>query len=578
MEYKIIAKNECRYLSEVLDELPKNCLLDKGVTGCGGTTLALNDKMNTIIVAPNVSMVISKDNLNDHRRDVVKYDVMGVMGGIDKEEISKYISTHSVLKFVVTYDSFEKLVHVISKCKSSSFLNSFFILVDEWHDMFNYYAFRNKAIRSVLSTVYKFKCVTYMTATPINNRIVLKELMHLDRYIIEWPGYKNMKVIGKHVNKPLSATCDFIKKSLKCKFNLHIFVNSVKFIELVIRHTGLTKEDIRIICSNDKKNIDLLNKQDLVLNSIKDPVKKINFYTASCFAGSDIMDNNGLILVVSDTYRETTLVDISTRLIQICGRIRNYSKNHIYHIFSTSRYNQNISYEDFERECKDRFDKDEKFCSIMNSNNDLNQRIVSVKDSYIRIEIEKGKNPLYVADINFMNMDINNYCVKDCYKTRLLYKQELDKNGIENEINFWKVESVKKPKQKTFKKLYSEYVNSKNIDYTEVKDDIEKHNPLFKQIYDNIDYEDVIKLQYSKDKILQLLNFKLHNKTIVSDIESKIQYNVNYTLHDIKNILSESYKKFNISKTAKATDMNEYFNVKNKISGSTRYMIILNKL
>jgi hypothetical protein len=55
----------------------------------------------------------------------------------------------------------------------------FFLLIDEWHVLFNQYVFRESAVTEVLKIVPLFKEVTYMTATPVEDEFILKEVKHL---------------------------------------------------------------------------------------------------------------------------------------------------------------------------------------------------------------------------------------------------------------------------------------------------------------------------------------------------------------------------------------------------------------
>lgn len=64
---------EKRYLSEVFDELPTNCLLDKTITGAGGTTVAINSKFPYVIAVPYVNLIINKQMQNEQ--------ILGVYGG-----------------------------------------------------------------------------------------------------------------------------------------------------------------------------------------------------------------------------------------------------------------------------------------------------------------------------------------------------------------------------------------------------------------------------------------------------------------------------------------------------------------
>jgi hypothetical protein len=49
-----------QYLSDVMNEIPSDCILSKRIPGCGATTLELNADRNSIIIVPNVPVIISK--------------------------------------------------------------------------------------------------------------------------------------------------------------------------------------------------------------------------------------------------------------------------------------------------------------------------------------------------------------------------------------------------------------------------------------------------------------------------------------------------------------------------------------
>lgn len=51
------------YLNQVIKELPSHCLLNKGITGCGGTTVELESKRDSIILCPTRNLVTSKSSL-----------------------------------------------------------------------------------------------------------------------------------------------------------------------------------------------------------------------------------------------------------------------------------------------------------------------------------------------------------------------------------------------------------------------------------------------------------------------------------------------------------------------------------
>ena len=200
----------------------------------------------------------------------------------------------------------------------------------------------------------KFERVTYMTATPVEREYMLKELQHLPVCEIIWPNLKQVRIRSRQTSDPAQYIVHECQKVLDgdgLPHNLHIFVNSVKFISRVIKLAGPLPEQVKIVCStsgdNGQSNQNKLG-QNYPIEQPSDPVKKINFYTSTCFEGCDIYDENGVTFIVSDGGKANTLLDISTLFTQICGRLRNSRyKDEIVHVFSTTRYSQDISVDEF---------------------------------------------------------------------------------------------------------------------------------------------------------------------------------------------------------------------------------------
>ena len=178
---KIIhAQNGANYLNEIENfEIPTNCIFNKGKTGCGGTELAINQRGHTIIAMPYVNLVKNKEITNERR----VYDVLGVYENVSRADITDYANNHETLKILVTYDSLPKVVNTLSAMGYNVY-KDFFLLVDEYHMLFNAYSFRNAPIKQLLQLAKNFKRVTYMSATPIENEYILEELKHLPTVIM----------------------------------------------------------------------------------------------------------------------------------------------------------------------------------------------------------------------------------------------------------------------------------------------------------------------------------------------------------------------------------------------------------
>lgn len=142
-----------------MKEIPVNCVFNKGITGCGATTLAIKQPGNTILALPFIGLVQNKVVSNP--------ELLGIYGDMDKEsEIIRYIKTHDPIKIAVTYDSFPRVCEILLS-HGLNLYSDFFLFVDEWHILFNSYKFRNQAARHLLDLAPSFERKTFVSATPI---------------------------------------------------------------------------------------------------------------------------------------------------------------------------------------------------------------------------------------------------------------------------------------------------------------------------------------------------------------------------------------------------------------------------
>ena len=307
------------YLSEVIDTLPSHVLLNKGMVGCGGTTLELTCKRNSIVLVPTINLVNNK----------ATGDILGVTGTVKPEDIKAYIKNNSIpyKKIIATYDSLLKLIEIIGKN-----IYDYFLLIDEYHYLFTNYKFRNIAIKKILDNYIKFKDWCFMTATPLSEFNILEELKDVDTISYVWKGKAKLDITFSPTEFYLKLLENRIKLCLMNDYNLHIFINSFKTIKHIIKKFDKLK--YRVICSPYQKDKSSLNFQHINSN-----VSKINFYTATAFEGCDIFDEDGRTIVVSDTRLPTTMMDISIHIVQIAGRLRNSKYlNQLEYIYSASSH------------------------------------------------------------------------------------------------------------------------------------------------------------------------------------------------------------------------------------------------
>lgn len=89
-----------------------------------------------------------------------------------------------------------------------------------------------------------------MSATPIEPKYMLEQLRHLPITEIVWSQQKEVKVISAQTSHPDRYVMRLCREALEqSHINVHIFVNSVKFIAKIINTLQLPAKDVKIVCS-----------------------------------------------------------------------------------------------------------------------------------------------------------------------------------------------------------------------------------------------------------------------------------------------------------------------------------------
>ena len=557
-------------------DLPTNCILNKGKTGCGGTETAINQNGHTIIAVPFVNLATNKEITNERR----KYDVFAVHGKAETNDLIDYANSHETLKILVVYNSLTRLIDTLSSLGYSVY-KDFFLLVDEYHILFNQYSFRNKAVKQLLTQAQNFERVTYMSATPIEKEFILEELKHLPTVIIKWPNTTEVTVQSRYQKKPLDYVVYLCRQLIEQnrEGNLHFFVNSVKFISEVIEKAGLTPEQVKVVCADDVKNIRKLGL-NYPIETPSTPVKKVNFYTSSAFEGCDVFDRQGRTYIVSDADRSQTLLDISTLFVQICGRIRDsIYKSDITHIFSTTRYSADLTLEEFTEKTDETLNKAVKHAEHTNQMPDDTRKWILSKIKYLNEKYVKIEDNRLIVDKNLANIDIVNFKItKQIYKTVITLSDELKRNGFAVNVRSVKFESPAEkvemnPKARvSFQELFDEYADIKERPFKISSDNrhyklsiIEDINSLVKVAYEKLGRAEVKRLKYNQTnirrEILKKLDISIENK-IVESIDDCMTHYRYLPKSAVKEKLQKIYNDLGLIRKAKATDLDNWYMTK----------------
>lgn len=545
-----------KYLSDFVQSFPDNCLLYKGKLGCGGTTLALTNHENYIVAVPFVSLVDNKahsiPNICPVAGEKAKW----------KPLVKQHLeNTAKPWKFLCTYDSLEYLATTIEE--NGICLSEFKLLVDEYHLLFLHYAFRSKAVKSVLNNFSKFKAFCFLTATPLQEDYVLEELKHLPVISFEWEQTDTVTVKSVYCTSSVEkSTIALVHSHLAGVIagNAHIFVNSISFINRIIDICELTDDNTKVVYSKNNKRVDVL----LPRGESFTPARKINFYTSSCYEGTDLHDEDGRIYIVSDPSKEHTLVDISTSLNQITGRIRNTKYwSQVVHLYRTTRYSGFTSFEDFKADTKRIITEADEIIGEVNSIKESVRSTLECKNLYVAKE-----DNLFFYDPNLLKVDLFNYNVtKNLYRLQVNVRDELRSVGFnvvpdEDNSDFDVLLNPKPSLKDTIIEL-SELYNPESDVVPAVALQAFERYPFLKEAIKQFGYgflvfeckgiaanikRQLIKYSHAsvEDKIRQLLHTRFKEGQFVDN-------------QTIKTFLDKTYKMLGLKKKAKTTDLSSYF-------------------
>ncbi|MFV0366607.1 MAG: hypothetical protein ACK5JS_08965 [Mangrovibacterium sp.] len=156
-EIEITAPEGVEYLSDLpsANNLFPNhpCLLHKGKTGCGGTSVVLYNSIDYIVAVPTVNLV--KNKAGEHTLPLLgSYHALGIYAEVSDSEILDYMMLKIPHKLIVTYNSLPRMVKLLQE-KDCYPYQKMRLLVDEYHVLFNSYDFRKEAIINLLCEAKK---------------------------------------------------------------------------------------------------------------------------------------------------------------------------------------------------------------------------------------------------------------------------------------------------------------------------------------------------------------------------------------------------------------------------------------
>ena len=510
------------------------------MTGCGGTTITLQNCEDYIIAVPTTELIINKIGRPDAGIGTVKFQdgtsrqVFGLHGryniGIERD-LMEYVANSDTKKIICTYDKLPKLCELVNPKR-------FRLLVDEYHRLLKDYSYRERAIDGVLDNFRRFKSFCFMSATPIQPLFKPSCLEDADDVIAEWENKEKLKVKLLQTNKPYTMAANIINKYQTNGYvtvngikshEAYFFINSVTDIAAILEHCHLNNDDVRIICANNEENEKKL-KGYKISSSLSDS-KRFNFITSKSFEGADYYSDTGLCFVVSSASNKHTLASIDTDIPQIAGRIRtkeNPFRNTLIHIFNTNhrKLNLDISFEEMKSITEQSLSKARETIDY------FNDASTNVK-GHLRDNIKHDLNSLYMSydrendrfELNdrLPKLELYNYMVNmEIYKNGLSVAKGYEENGIETtKYEYQRItENLDfSAKRQTFKEMFIKYADLiTNHPYSPSIITMEKNEPLLREAYTKLGADRVRSLRYTK-KAIQDAIISLGN---TEDAEQKV--------------------------------------------------------
>lgn len=602
---KVFIDKSSKKLSNIFTDFPDNCYINKAITGCGGTTLCIRNSIDYLILVPYLNLLQSK------LKDNPNHNILPVYGEVANEEILDYLSGNaSPKKIICTYDSLIRLLNL----KEFNPLN-FKLLVDEAHTLVNLGNFKAQVCENVLQNFTRFKSYVFLTATPTKREYFPNRISHLPLIDFCWGDVSkvNFEVNRsvKSMNTDIAALCsDYLFNDTYKKDNAHIFYNSVTEIALVVRKLRasckdlITRDDIRIICSPSEKNTKTLQARLGVswgrVDSINDDVRRINFYTSTAFEGADVYDECGRTYIVINGMRDTTKVDFHVLVPQICGRIRDTIYNDLITLYvGNLPESAKLSREEWE---------------LL-----INERI---KGSYERLEylkkltqdsappqqvmqdlIEKAEEDVYTfrdASGNFYVSDVAQKSELQAYEslqaTYVVKARKGSKGTVEETFsapfrellinattrnNYTKKSAASKVlngNKSSFVSMMQEYCEAKEKGVERVISIIEEAEELIPLYYDVLGSEIIKNLRYRKTDLRKAYEAYSTKKSKGLEISVMLGYKQGDVIPraEIKDRIQDVYNQLGISDKAKATDIKNWFIVKERRYKQPSYEIIGN--
>lgn len=567
--------------------IPTNVILKKTLPGLGATYGEIKAQRHSIIIEPNVPVILGKTKS--------KPKLLAVWEDCTEGKIKDYLQDNSkpIKKILTTPEGFKKLKKVCAKKDVNIDIYSyFFCLFDECEKIVQDIDFR-KNISQPINDFFLFREKAFVSATPV-------KMTHPE---FENQGFKILKVKPQYnykKNLDLIITNNYemeVRKKIEALKNndcVCVFLNKTDSIDKIIHTLGI-KSQSKIFCSDKSVRKLQNNGYTDVFDQIRLPLVKYNFFTCRFFSAVDIeIPQKPDILILTNLNEAThTMIDPFTESVQIYGRFRDkYHRgqipfNSLTHI---TNVNPNISVMNNREVNKMVETEKQSYYALYNQwlseTNPIAKQTLEKdykKLSYALLLDENGKLNHFSKD-NLHNeervkryyTDFNDWLFRAyCYTGHFVVNKRTAHHPFPSSFQSSKLTTTQKRKEIVLEleKLDMNKANNPSFDiqpYKEIwrrKEITKKENGelivdaydyLGKAVIDNIGYSRPARLKEATDKKKALEKEKQLFPVILAEVKRQYRIGQTATKNDIKDFLKEVYRLNGIDVSVIQTTIEKY--------------------
>ena len=650
---KIEVPEGIRFLSDWesfnFSEFPSKCIINKQIPGCGFTEYCIRSNENIILCSPR--KILLKNKYDQHQGEV--YLVVNELDkdpGIDKDiskdsktttnslliesiessqdrreliyqriyreieayRFSRFSDGFKPMKILVTYDSYHIVADILIHM---GIFQLFYTVIDEFQSILHDSRFKSTTELKFLNVLQqRSHSALFVSATPMMDEYLemLSEFKDLPYFELDWYTRDHSRVIKPSLKvltmKSVGTKAEeIIETYLKGEFEKVVvmrdgkpqeiesreavfYVNSVNHIISIIKRSGLTPDQVNILCADTEENRKRIKKRlgkDFEIGSVplKGEVwKMFTFCTRTVYLGADFYSYCARSFIFSDSNSDCLAVDISEDLPQILGRQRLFEnpwKNSATFYYRVTADYKKMDGEDFQRIIQTKREKTESLLRTYGVALDKDKQVLAEKyqsDSkncnyrrdYVAVDnigvslVPVLNNLVMVNEIRAFKIQQIDYADRFAVFSTIHNKLTKD-DTINQEASQFLEEyrSLTEARKKMILLCESSINGRLSKEAIQMVLDQIPDSDYIKGYYQSLGPEKLKNLGYKRNNIEKALGVVVFSPELLLDsVYSSFKVGDKLELSKIKTCLESLYESINYNKTPKAKDLLDYFESK----------------